>query len=81
MVDRRKIAAVVTAKVKKLDSKLIVQGTFYDAASARLIVTIINGTRKILTSLPARLFEDGSAGRLDSALEIAVKRLAHVPIG
>ncbi|HEU4391295.1 MAG TPA: hypothetical protein VFV34_26080 [Blastocatellia bacterium] len=81
MADRKRIAALVTAKIKKLDPESIVQGTFYDDASSRLIVTIIKGTRKILTSLPARWFEESSSEHIDVALKTAVKRLEQTPIG
>ena len=81
MADRKRIAALVTAKIKKLDPESIVYGTFYDDASSRLIVTIIKGTRKILTSLPARWFEESSTDHIDGALKIAMKSLAQMPIG
>jgi hypothetical protein len=81
MPDRKRFAALVTAKMKKLDPESIVQGTFYDEASARLVVTIVKGTRKVLTQIPANWFESGATNRVDKALETAVKRLELVPIG
>jgi hypothetical protein len=82
MADRKKIVSVVTSKVKSLDPESIVQGTFYDDASGRVVVTIIKGTRKTLASLPGWWFENGSGSdRVGKAIERALKQLDRSPVG
>lgn len=80
MTNVRQMKARVEAAVKRLDPKLFA-GTFYDDASDRLFVTIVNGSRKISVTLRGRDFGNGDSKKIDHAIEDGLRRLQDAPIG
>jgi hypothetical protein len=80
MTNVRHMKAKVEAAVKRVDPKLIT-GTFYDDASDRLFVTIVNGSRKISVTLRARDLANGDSKMIDHAIEDGLRRLQDAPIG
>jgi hypothetical protein len=81
MADRKKMSSVVSSGVKSLDPEAIVQGTLYDEASNRLVVTLVKGRRRVQVVLPGRWFDNGYSDRLDRALKDGINRLKQAPIG
>lgn len=81
MADRKRMASVITARVKRLDPETIVQGTLYDEVSGRLVVTVVNGTRRLQMVVPVRWFENGYREQLNRALKDAIERLRQSPTG
>jgi hypothetical protein len=80
MTDVRQMKAKVQAAVKQADSGAIA-GTFYDAASDRLFVTLVKGSRKISVALRGRDFGNGDSDRLNRAITEGIERLGRTPIG
>lgn len=80
MTDVRQMKATVQAAVKKTDAAAIA-GTFYDAASDRLFVTIVKGSRKISVALRGRDFGNGGSDTISRAITEGIKRLDRTPIG
>lgn len=80
MTNVRQMKAKVQAAVKRVDPKLIA-GTFYDDASDRLFVTIVNGSRKISVTLRGRDFGNGDSKKMDLAIQDGLRRLQTTPIG
>ena len=80
MADVRQMKAKVEAVAKQTDPAAMV-GTFYDAASDRLFVTIVKGSRKISVALCSRDFANGDSDRVGRAIKDGIKRLARTPIG
>lgn len=77
----RKIKPRVDGIIKRIDPHVIVQGTFYDEASDRFFVTIVDGPRKIEVTLLGREFDNGRIEAVSRTLEAAIQKLKHVPIG
>jgi hypothetical protein len=80
MADVRQMKATVEAAVKHADPGAIT-GTFYDAASDRLFVTIVKGSRKISVALRGRDFGNGDSDRISREIKEGIKRLGRTPIG
>lgn len=80
MTDVRQMKATAEAAVKQADPSAI-SGTFYDAASDRLFVTIVKGSRKISVALRGRDFGNGDSDRVAREIKAGIKRLEHTPIG
>jgi hypothetical protein len=80
MADVRQMKATVDAAVKNADPGAIT-GTFYDAASDRLFVTIVKGSRKISVALRGRDFGNGDSDRISREIKEGIKRLGRTPIG
>lgn len=80
MADVRQMKATVDAAVKQADPGAIT-GTFYDAASDRLFVTIVKGSRKISVALRGRDFGNGDSDRISREIKEGIKRLGRTPIG
>jgi hypothetical protein len=80
MPDVRQMKATVDAAVKNADPGAIT-GTFYDAASDRLFVTIVKGSRKISVALRGRDFGNGDSDRITREIKEGIKRLGRTPIG
>jgi hypothetical protein len=80
MTDVSQMKERVEAAVKRVDPKLMT-GTFYDDASDRLFVTIVNGSRKVSVTLKGRDFANGGAEKIDNAIEDGLRRLGTTPIG
>lgn len=80
MTDVRRMKATVEAAVKQADPAAIT-GTFYDAASDRLFVTIVKGSRKISVALRGRDFGNGDSDRVNREITEGIKRLGRTPIG
>ena len=80
MADVRQMKATVDAAVKLADPGAIT-GTFYDAASDRLFVTIVKGSRKISVALRGRDFGNGDSDRISREIKEGIKRLGRTPIG
>jgi len=80
MADVRQMKAKVEAAAKKTDPAAFV-GTFYDAASDRLFVTLVKGSRKISVALRGRDFGNGDSDKVGRAIKDGFSRLAHMPIG
>lgn len=81
MADRKKMSSVVESSIKRLDSDTILQGTLYDEASGRFVVTVVKGPRRVQMVLPARWFENGYGDRLNRVLKEGIDRLRQSPIG
>ncbi|HLG15434.1 MAG TPA: hypothetical protein VJH03_13170 [Blastocatellia bacterium] len=77
----RKIKPRVEGIIKRIDPALIVQATFYDEASDRFFVTIVDGPRKIEVTLLGREFDNGRYESVNASLQAATERLKRVPIG
>jgi hypothetical protein len=80
MTDVRKMKAAVEAEVKHADPSAFA-GTFYDAASDRLFVTIVKGSRKISVALRGRDFGNGDSDRIGREIKEGIERLGRTPIG
>jgi hypothetical protein len=80
MADVRQMKARVEAAAKQADPSAFI-GTFYDAASDRLFVTLVKGSRKISVALRGRDFSNGDSDKVDRAIKDGFKRLGHTPIG
>ena len=80
MTDVRRMKATAEAAVKQADPGAIA-GTFYDAASDRLFVTIVKGSRKISVALRGRDFGNGDSDTVDRVIKEGIKRLGRTPIG
>jgi hypothetical protein len=80
MPDVRQMKATVDAAVRQADPGAIT-GTFYDAASDRLFVTIVKGSRKISVALRGRDFGNGDSDRISREIKEGIKRLGRTPIG
>ena len=80
MADVRQMKATVEAAVNQADPGAIT-GTFYDAASDRLFVTIVKGSRKISVALRGRDFGNGDSDRINREIREGIKRLGRTPIG
>jgi hypothetical protein len=80
MADVRQMKATVDAAVRQADPGAIT-GTFYDAASDRLFVTIVKGSRKISVALRGRDFGNGDSDRISREIKEGIKRLGRTPIG
>lgn len=80
MADVRQMKARVEAAIKQADPEAIT-GTFYDAASDRLFVTIVKGSRKISVALRGRDFGNGGAEKINRAVKDGIRRLGSTPIG
>ena len=80
MTDVKRMKAIVDSAIKRIDSKAVAEGSFYDTASGRLFVTIFKGPRKISVALRERDFEDGIE-KINSEIQKGISRLAKVPIG
>lgn len=81
MTNVRRMKATVEAVIKRLDSKAIPEGTFYDDASGRLFVTIFKGPRKVSVALREQDFSNGDSAKVNRAIEGALTRLKNTPIG
>jgi hypothetical protein len=80
MTDVRRMKATAEAAVTLADPGAIA-GTFYDAASDRLFVTIVKGSRKISVALRGRDFGSGDSDRVNREIKEGIKRLGRMPIG
>lgn len=80
MTDVRQMKATVQAAVKKADAG-VMAGTFYDAASDRMFVTIVKGSRKISVALRGRDFGNGGSDTVIRAITEGIQRLDRTPIG
>jgi hypothetical protein len=80
MADVRQMKATVETAVRKADPGAIT-GTFYDAASDRLFVTIVKGSRKISVALRGHDFGNGDADKINNEIKDGIKRLGRTPIG
>jgi hypothetical protein len=81
MADIRRNIAKVEAAVKRIDSDVIVQSTFYDDVSNRLFLTLVDGPRKTQLTFTSYDFDDASFERVSRALRASVDKLKVVPIG
>ena len=80
MTDVRQMKAKVEAAIKRADPKTMTE-TFYDAASDRLFVTIVRGSRKISVTLRGKDFANGGSEAVDRAIADGLRRLQQTPIG
>lgn len=77
---KKKISGVETA-VRTILPDAIVQRSFYDEASGRLFVTVVQGSRKIDFMLSERDLNNGKSDRADRTIRSALKKLPDMPIG
>ena len=77
----RKIKPRVDGLIRRIDPHVIVAGTFYDEASDRVYITIVDGPRKIEVTLLGREFDNGGLETITEELKAAMGRLRHQPIG
>lgn len=80
MADVRQMKAKVEALAKQADPTAMI-GTFYDAASDRLFVSIVKGSRKISVALRSRDFGNGDSDKVGVAIKDGLNRLGRTPIG
>jgi hypothetical protein len=81
MIDVRKLIPRIEALIKRADPKVITDRTFYDAASNRLYVMIVKGSRKTeITLLGTHLTSDHQE-ETERLINEGLGRLARVPIG
>lgn len=81
MDDIKKKISGMEATVKSVLPDAIVQRSFYDEASGRLFITIVQGSRKIDFMLSDGDFKNGQSGKADRAIRDALKKLPGMPIG
>lgn len=77
---KKKISGVETA-VRTILPDAIVQRSFYDEASRRLFVTVVQGSRKVDFMLSERDINNGKSERMDRTIRSALKKLPDMPIG
>jgi len=77
---KKKISGVETT-IRTISPDVIVQRSFYDEASGRLFVTVVQGSRKIDFMLSERDFNGGKSGSADRTIRGALKKLPDMPIG
>ncbi|HVF92467.1 MAG TPA: hypothetical protein VNH22_20540 [Blastocatellia bacterium] len=81
MDDLKKKKAGIDTLVRKVSPDAIVQRSFYDEASGRMFVTVVQGSRKIDFVLSDRDYNNGQSDKADSVIRGALKKLPGMPIG
>ncbi|HMG34752.1 MAG TPA: hypothetical protein VKM94_12505 [Blastocatellia bacterium] len=83
MPDITQLKAKVDAAVKRADSGIVAERSFFDEISDRLFVTIVKGSRKTEFVLrPSHLTNgEGDTKEIDRTVQEAVTRLQKTPIG
>jgi hypothetical protein len=81
MLDVRKLIPRIEALIKRADPKVITERTFYDAASHRLYVGLVKGSRKTEFVLHGSHLTSDYQQETEKVIEEALGRLARVPVG
>ena len=81
MIDVRKLIPRIEALIKRADPKVITDRTFYDAASHRLYIGIVKGSRKTEITLLGDHLTSDHQEETERLIKEGLGRLARVPIG
>jgi hypothetical protein len=81
MTDVRKLIPRIEALIRRADPKVITDRTFYDAASNRLYVMIVKGSRKTEITLHGNHLTSEKQEQTPRLINEGLGRLARVPVG
>ncbi|MEK6302064.1 MAG: hypothetical protein AABO41_15245 [Acidobacteriota bacterium] len=81
MLDVSKLIPRIEALIKRADPKVITERTFYDAASNRLYIGLVKGSRKTEFTLQGNRLTSDHQDETVRLIEEALGRLSRVPVG